>query len=673
MHPSKCHQSMTAAPSSGLRFGFVDVNRDVKARDEPSGANQATPSKSPLPASPFTFRIGKTNDGESGLGPDARRMMEELREDAAKIKAELVAKREQERMAEAAEFTDGRKFAKPKGKAGRYSDIHMAEFKKMDSIANHPSAFRATPARTATVKQGLKRSQSRANLDEPETVSRKIASVRSVQKSPEKQREEPESPLKRIRQRIEDDVSTLRPVSRDGSSIPRPKSSGNDSVRTAIPRSQTLGNIMTPTKASVARAAVAKVPTIMLVKSPSKTDLGSLARSPSKPEFGLMKSPSKTDLSSLARPSTKTGLGLVRSPSKPDLGSLVRTPSKKTFGGLKRSATINNLDASDAGKPTLVQTPGRFDRVKSILKRQFSASKPKSGIPHFATSIPKTPSRADKELPLVPVTTPGRRFGKHVDFTPDTKQAALTQNSPSPTKMGIIRSKTLSKLPTASAPPFETVNTTKNQGEVLYPDLPEYHEVVPEVEQTTKATLFPASVPGTFTFRSDHTIRFNNLSPNGFGGAAGQASLRHVGSSDTAANRMPGSFPAAFESGPTIENTDPALMPGIPHGMLNKKRHRGMWDDDEVKTGIAHGMPNKKRARASSDDDDEVDEGVRRGAKKLRKNPTAEGYAVVAPRLVSSSPIKKSGRLSRTPSPQKKTIGLSLSRLNMLARPKARK
>jgi hypothetical protein len=90
--------------------------------------------------------------------------------------------------------------------------------------------------------------------------------------------------------------------------------------------------------------------------------------------------------------------------------------------------------------------------------------------------------------------------------------------------------------------------------------------------------------------------------------------------------------------------------------------------------GIPHGMANKKRHRAAADEEDD-DEGSKRGMKKLRKDPpVAEGYAVVAPRLASQkSPKKLVVPASQTPSPQKKKTTLSLSRLNMLARPKVRK
>ncbi|KAI1502698.1 hypothetical protein F5X99DRAFT_378177 [Biscogniauxia marginata] len=624
MHPSKVHPSM-AAPSSGLRLGFADIDY-AHPSNEASGLTQTTPSKTSVPSSDFTFRHARPN-GEIGLGPEAQKMMAGIREEAAKIKADLTAQRDQE-LEEQGESAEGRKIAKAKGKAGRFSAVHMAEFKKMDSIEGHPSAFRAAPGRFTPMKAGLKRSQSKANLDEPDSArsKKRTSASHPVPKSSEKAREEPEASSKRVRQRLEDDASTLRPVSRDDSSIPRPKSSGNDSTRSGIPRSHTSGSLMTPTKSSLARVATAKTPTLGLVKSPSKPEVGSLIRSPSKVDLG---------------------------------GNLVKSPSKKAFGGfgLMKSATTNNLNHED-GVPTNVQTPGRFGRVKSILKRQIGGARFTSNIPQFAASIPKTPASqktTGKELPSIPLTTPGRKAVRHVDFTPDTKQDTMTQISPSPVKSSIPRSQSVSKLALVNQPPTTQITNDKDsKGEVSYPDLSAYCQNVnketPEIPPENPPENVPQSVPGTFTFRSDHTIRFDGTSPNGFGVRAGQASVRRVRES-MAPPPMPGSFPAPRSKSPNKENKDPATVLGIPHGMSNKKRHRATWDEEE-------------------------EEGEKRVAKKLRKEPPAEGYAVVAPRLAgleSPSPTKKLAGSSRTPSPQKKRTGLTLSRLNMLARPKIRK
>ena len=64
--------------------------------------------------------------------------MESVRGDVARIKAQMVHDKSKQDHEEHGD----RKIAMPKGRAGRFSDVHMAEFKKMDSIAGHASAFR---------------------------------------------------------------------------------------------------------------------------------------------------------------------------------------------------------------------------------------------------------------------------------------------------------------------------------------------------------------------------------------------------------------------------------------------------------------------------------------------------------------------------------------------------
>jgi len=95
---------------------------------------------------------------------------------------------------------------------------------------------------------------------------------------------------------------------------------------------------------------------------------------------------------------------------------------------------------------------------------------------------------------------------------------------------------------------------------------------------------------------------------------------------------MPGSFP-----GPNKENVAP--LPSVPHGIANKKRRR-----------------------ADSDDEREVD--AERSPKKHKSTIDAKP----APSIIAQNKTPQ----SKNATPAKKKI-LSLSRLNMLARPKMRK
>ncbi|ROW17857.1 hypothetical protein VPNG_00788 [Cytospora leucostoma] len=626
MHPSKVHPTM-AAPSSALRLGFTDI-KPTTSTHPGAGPQQSTPTKSNAPSSPFTFQFTRTNV-ESTLGPEAQRIMNEMREDTIKIKAELAAKREQERVEE--EQVNARKFAQPKGKAGRFSAVHMADFKKMDSIENHPSAFRATPGRSTPAtgsSKGTKRSQSSAELDDRETRVKAPTMVHSSKTS--KKAKTPtngsESPNKRAKQRVEDDAPTSRPISRDDSNTTQPKTPGK-AVPGLTRSKSTFSNLMSPTHASLARAASTRTPTATRV--------------------------------------------------------LPKSPTKATLTGLKKSATVGALDSLDVDKeePSAdLRTPSRFDRVMSIFaKHKATASASRTSIPKPGFGVSETPAPvlAQKELPPAPLTTPGKSSNR-IDFTPAPKHAALAQNSPSPVKSGIPRSKTTNNL--VNYPSLDSVLENADADHVSYPDLAGYRPL-PEppikresMEGTTdekpKDFAQPAvASPGNFTFRSDQTIRFSSTTPKGFGAHSGQASVRQVRPSI-----MPTTIPDAF---PKTE----------PKGKENMPPQAQQAFDIQ---GFPHGVANKKRYRVEDDEAEAEREAAMRAAKKMKAASVPEGEALVAPRLASARKGTRSPSrlLMKTParSPTKSRIpaapttpgdrngtAISRRRLSYLAKPKQRK
>ncbi|KAH9222925.1 hypothetical protein DL95DRAFT_380701 [Leptodontidium sp. 2 PMI_412] len=593
MHPSKVQHSTTQEPDSGLRLGFTDMNTSIK-NDQPSGLTQQTPSKTGISSPTFDFTFARPGPQ---LGPEAQRMMDELREEALRIKAKLAAEREEEKRneGESGVGIGGRKIAQPKGKAGRFSDIHMAEFKKMDSIAGHPSSFRAQPGRVVPATTSLKRTQSKAQLDDREDMHKRNEHPAEIASHLE--RLENTAPAKRARKRVSEDISFARPVSRgDNKGLP-------STPKIARSQSSMVTAATTPTQASLSRAASTK-----------KTQIPTLSRSPSKPNL-----------------------------------SMTSTPR-----GLTKSATTNNL--SDIPKTELqsfMHNPGKFDRVKSMLRHpSFSAKKPAakpSSIPSSIPSLARSPSRPnlEKALPSIPVTPRlegGSKTVKRVNFTPDTvnKNSATVQNSPSPMKSNIPRStpkinfgpKHAAKLtgrakPDAMEVEYRSIASLPKLGESSMPiEYPSLSSVRPLPEPPCQA--HPPSVPGTFTFRSDHTINFG-ASPKGFGSSPGQASVRQVRQSV-----FPNSMPGAFPSG---NKENKALLLSVPHGMVNKKRCR-------------------------VESDEEAEEELERSPKKTKT--AADGHMLFAPKLQATPK-------SKTPSPVKKKGVLSLSRLNMLSRPKMRK
>ncbi|KAF5873700.1 uncharacterized protein Bfra_005164 [Botrytis fragariae] len=604
MHPSMTHKSTTQKPDSGLRHGFVDIN--AKGDDQPSGVQQKTPSKIGISSPTFDFRFARP---APVLGPEAQRMMDELREEALRIKAKLAAEREMEqRNNPEGSQTGTRRIAQAKGKVSRYSDVHMAEFKKMDSIANHPSSFRAQPGRVTPTAKALKRTQSKAKLGDRDATLSEDSS-----QDAESERLENTAPAKRARQRMTDDTSTQRPISRGKAETMAMPSTPRHKI-SSIP-----AHLTTPTQSSLARAQSVKQ---------SSTQIPSLSRSPSKP-------------------------------------NLQSTPR-----GMLKSATMNNIAGSmTAPSKSMLRTPSRFDRMKSILKHTSSSfSSKKAEKAPVIPSIARSPSKLNlaRDLPSVPTTPIGvsRSKGmKHVGFTPETKKHSeakhnetIVPQSPSPVKSGIPRSTSKSnmKITSSIAPrkPASQQGPTDGQAKdietsetkaVEYPSLAGVRPL-PEPPRQAPPPHLPPSVPGTFTFRSDHTISFG-ASPKGFGPSPNQATVRQVRRS-IFPDAMPGSFPDGNK-----ENTNPPVRE-------SSKKSTNL----SVMPTVPHGMSNKKRRRVESDGEEET--------RSPKKQKAPEGAMLMAPRLQSGKNVVASS--NATPSPAKKR-GLTLSRLNMLARPKSRK
>ena len=490
--------------------------------------------------------------------------MDSVREEAAKIKAQMLEERSKQEdkdgQADQLHGIGGRKINKAKAKAGRYSNIHKQEFKKMDSIVDHVSAWKNKASDDVS---SLKRSPSKAGLDQPEKLQ-KSKSFRLLNDTHE--RLENTAPGKRIRHHYDDDASAARPVSRDADSNLR-ISPVKVPTKTGLPSAVT-----TPTKASLARSAS--------VKSMKTTMIPSLSRSAS----------------------TKT----LRSPEMP-----------KTEGSNKYTASL-----------------ARFGSMRSILHR----SQPKfSGDPvkiAAGTHLPLPQGLIDleKDLPKLPDMPPGGLHRsptmKRVGFklTPNMKPTAdLPSSSPSPSKPSIPRIDPQPEVSTS--PPINIEN-------VGYPDIAHAANV------TSRAKLPRASTPGDFTFRAEKTI---NFSPSKSGNVGNPPStIRHV---------RPSGIPTYV---PSIENP-----PAITHGIPNKKRNR---PDPDSETEDGENVDPEK----TEDSDMEQPR-----AKKQRMSASPEKTSI------AQSPVKggaanpaginftKSGGRG-----VKGRKGISLGRLNMLARPK---
>ena len=440
MHPEKVQQTTAKEPDSGFKLGFTDIQksarRSIASVQNSPLRHQPRQSLPPPVSENFEFKFAHS----SHLSDEAQKLMNNVREEAARIKAQMQAeksKQEEEDVEAEQEFTGisaaGRKIAKPKGKAGRFSDVHMQEFKKMDSIANHPSSFRAKPGFAQPTQNSLKRSGSRAGFDEPErprTAGKGTPGrppppfIRPASASPFKSTTRPPpdrlenvSSAKRARQSEHKDVSNARSIEESSklSALPRPKS--------VVPSS-----IMTPTAASLARSASTKV----LLTSPDKKS--------QLPRSNSVKSLTRA-FEAVRRESGNTVDDVAPATAAP-VSRLPRSESMKStrpLPPLPRTVAVDNPNAvappevSPVKKITTAAPRTGFGSrlptfagLKSILRSRPSPIKT-INAPDQAGGTPKRNNTIG----------PGSSSAKKVDFTPSTKSryaVKLAANSPSPSK-----------------------------------------------------------------------------------------------------------------------------------------------------------------------------------------------------------------------------------------------
>ena len=291
MHPKKAHVSTAKKPDSALKLGFSDFNTEIEtptkstAKAGPSSSNPIPVQGTGLSSPTFNF---SWNRPESQLGPEAQRIMASVRIEAERIKSQMKKEEEQQKLRdkEAEEMfgVGNRKIASAKPRNGRFSDAHRKQFGKMNSIADHPSAWKSKFTKAPPT---LKRTTSTAGFDEEQEA----IGYTNFSRPTSSGRIENTAPGKRMKKTSEDDVSSRRPVSRDDappSSIPTPSAAG-----LKLPSAVT-----TPTKASLARAtsvknmSTSKLPT--LPRSKSTKTLSSPVKKPEGPEGHLPDSRSET-------------------------------------------------------------------------------------------------------------------------------------------------------------------------------------------------------------------------------------------------------------------------------------------------------------------------------------------------------------------------------------------
>lgn len=338
MHPAHHHASTAKVLDEARWLGFQALGAHT-APPKAAGMNQATPSKAPVPVSaaeaarvesspdfrfrfksPFAGLTKSSRQEDATLSPSTRNLLKDVNGGATTGRPALFGATH---FSSKADVSPERKKVEPKGKMARFSDVHMQQFKKMDSIANHASAFRADPARfKPVVPQPSKKSPTKPDLAKPETT--KLKRTQSKMDLAEPSSKIPPTPLKRVQSKIDlagsslprsqstvrlvpstsagrpmsrdgpadgnptakrikrteaDDAATTRPTTRDGMpgpSAPTAPTPRKITSQTALPR--LAARLMTPTKASTARSqSVKTLKTVSMIpsltKSPSTNNL----------------------------------------------------------------------------------------------------------------------------------------------------------------------------------------------------------------------------------------------------------------------------------------------------------------------------------------------------------------------------------------------------------------
>ena len=564
MHPSKVQQSTARKPNSGLRFGFVDVNSRATSPSKPSlkAMHLGTPTKShgaPLNQISSPIFEFKWNGPDSALSSEAQKIMESVRDEAARIRLKVREERDEQARKDGETNqlygAGDRKIAKLKGtgKAGRYSNAHIHEFKKMDSIAGHVSTWKNKLKETSSMS--LKRSKSKAGLDHPEHSAVQERAGKSLKRDQNHTRLENTGPSKRVKQNYHEDTSAARPSSRDN--YPDHKSeisaSGLTRSKLAIPSVAS-----TPTKAFLARVASVKQSKSSKIQS-----------------FSRLKS-------------TRN----VTDPYRP-----------KTERSNKYLSSLPN-----------------FESMKSIINKSLpkSSDDPVKSVKSNKVLPLIEEANLNKKLPNIPSTSSEETrcslVDKRVDLTPVTKSSyELAANSPSPSKV--------------SAPHIlhQDLTPLKTPDHVLYPSL----------AMTGPLTSNPTQ-PSDFTFRSAKTVKIGPATSG-----IRNPTIRQVRPSGVATPL------AAFSD-----------LPAIPHGMPNKKRRYPGSDDEDIENI----EPRTVRV-----------EGEGPNAKKQKSAPRL-GTASSSSHISGTKKMAgRDNKVAKTANSRFKGKGvLSLSRLNILARPKER-
>jgi hypothetical protein len=383
----------------------------------------------------------------------------------------------------------------------------------MDSIANHPSAFRTDPSRFKPVITPLKKTPAKPDLHTAEAgakTSNKLKRTQSKMDLTESTSKPSLSSLKRTQSKMDATASSLpranstvrlvqpstqdgRPPFQDGNPFTkRVKRTENDDAATTRPIPSN-GDESQPEKAVAAKAA------ITTRKITSQTALPRLA----------------------SRFMTPTKAAISRSQSVKALRSESMIPSPTKSPSTQNLFSPTNLGhaVKDGVREGIRKTSDSLQRVRSILRtpsRKFSADPVKVAAGTHMSPPPGLD--LGRALPVAPQTVPVK---KHVNFTTSTLERTNMDElgkSPSPMKF-----RAGSEVPS---------------GAVIYPSLrhggnAEYPVIAEEGENNGKASPSRRLTFGGSTANTSGEFSFTSSKPINFGPAT-TGTIRVVRKSDAA-------------------------------------------------------------------------------------------------------------------------------------------
>ena len=510
MHPHHYHASTTNPLDEARWLGFWRKGPRTEPMKKTTTlfAIDDTPSKVPEPKIRYLKpELRPTYNRQSPeLSPAAREIMEESRTEVAKIRLQTVSTKDEVKAAIETPNLE-RKIAKPKSRAGRFSDVHMSEFRKMDSIANHPSVIRADLNRLP--RPVLKRSRSKTDLDNTEEAILKSNTINSDSHD----NTVVSTPSKRVKIHNNESI-IIKSASRNEYSRLNSCSASNhrasERSKSCSGRPRAISRLFTPSKtSSLPRSKSTKCIKMNMV--PSMTGSG--------PRRSLFPAPLSIAIKTPEPPESKSKQAMsLRSPpvQSPTIRSILRRPQilysddpRKIAAGTHVAISKGNLgmNGSPLTAPATAPVRKHVDFTASIKEKAEKDEMKVSNWSIFKDSIlgevMRAPSQDNIEYP-VPVTYPNLHLTDDTTASPSPVRRRtlgtghdFTFRAGSPLKFDKTMSNTIRPARTVrksdTAPRAKTVqlpkiSSTKRKLEEVDESDKENHEEAERPAKRTKAT-----------------------------------------------------------------------------------------------------------------------------------------------------------------------------------------